>query len=157
MKRKSWVVTLRKLPSWQWRLNRCDGVSNHRRLDCLLNSLFMRRSKKTSKLRATGLCEGNSPVMSEFPAQRASNAGNVSIWWRHHHHWLRWNLSFWQLPEQPVMKTYISVSVFSTGPTGGSFTLVLKRAARIVQQYSPENEPISYKFWHVYFSLGCRC
>ena len=23
-------------------------------------------------------------VTSEFPAQRASNAGNVSIWWRHH-------------------------------------------------------------------------
>ena len=30
--------------------------------------------KKTSKLRATGLFEGNSAVTSEFPAQRASNA-----------------------------------------------------------------------------------
>ena len=27
--------------------------------------------KKTSKLRVTGLCEGNSPVTGEFPAQRA--------------------------------------------------------------------------------------
>ena len=26
------------------------------------------------QLRATGLCEGNSPVTGEFPAQRASNA-----------------------------------------------------------------------------------
>ena len=43
-----------------------------------------RRSKKTSKLRVTGLCEGNSPVTGEFPAQRASNAENVSILWRHH-------------------------------------------------------------------------
>ena len=43
-----------------------------------------RRSKKTSKLRGTGLCAGNSPVTGEFPAQRASNAENVSIWWRHH-------------------------------------------------------------------------
>ena len=43
-----------------------------------------RRSKKTSKLRVTGLCEGNSSVIGEFPAQRASNAENVSIWWRHH-------------------------------------------------------------------------
>ena len=43
-----------------------------------------RRSKKTSKLRATGPCEGNSPVTGEFPAQRASNAENVSSWWRHH-------------------------------------------------------------------------
>ena len=46
--------------------------------------LFMRRSKNTSKLRVTGLCEGNSPETSEFPAQRASNAENVSIWWRNH-------------------------------------------------------------------------
>ena len=42
------------------------------------------RSKKTAKLRVTGLCAGNSPVTGEFPAQRASNAENVSIWWRHH-------------------------------------------------------------------------
>ena len=27
---------------------------------------------------------GNSPVTGEFPAQRASNAQNVSIWWCHH-------------------------------------------------------------------------
>ena len=26
----------------------------------------------------------NSPVTGEFPTQRASNAENVSIWWRHH-------------------------------------------------------------------------
>ena len=38
------------------------------------NRLFRRRSKKTSKVRITGLCEGNSPVTGEFPAQRASNA-----------------------------------------------------------------------------------
>ena len=29
----------------------------------------MGRSKKTTKLRVTGLCEGNSPVTGEFPAQ----------------------------------------------------------------------------------------
>ena len=27
---------------------------------------------------------GNSPVTGEFPSQMASNAENVSIWWRHH-------------------------------------------------------------------------
>ena len=42
------------------------------------------RSKKTSKFRVTGRCQGNSPVTGEFPAQRASNAENVSIWWRNH-------------------------------------------------------------------------
>ena len=30
------------------------------------------------------LCAGNSTVTGEFPAQRASNAENVSIWWRHY-------------------------------------------------------------------------
>ena len=40
--------------------------------------------KKTSKLRVTGLCEGNSPVTGEFPTQMASNAQKASIWWRHH-------------------------------------------------------------------------
>ena len=38
----------------------------------------------SSKPRITGLCAGNSPVTCEFPAQMASNAENVSIWWRHH-------------------------------------------------------------------------
>ena len=41
--------------------------SNHRHLDCLLNPLFRHGSKKTSKLRVTGLCEGNSLVTGEFP------------------------------------------------------------------------------------------
>ena len=36
---------------------------------CLLNRLLRRRSKKASKLRVAGLCEGNSPVTGEFPAQ----------------------------------------------------------------------------------------
>ena len=47
-------------------------------------NLFRRRWKKTSKLRVTGLCVGISPGTGEFPAQMASNAENVSIWWRHH-------------------------------------------------------------------------
>ena len=57
----------------QWRHNGRDGVSNHQRHDCLLNRLFRRRSKKTSKLRVTGLCEGNSLVTGEFPAKMASD------------------------------------------------------------------------------------
>ena len=70
--------------SLQWRHNGCDSVSNHQPHDCFLNRLFRHRSKKTSKLRVTGLCAGNSPEAGEFPAQMASNAENVSIWWRHH-------------------------------------------------------------------------
>ena len=41
-------------------------------------------AKKTSKLRVTGLCAGNSPVTGELPAHMPSHAENVSIWWRHH-------------------------------------------------------------------------
>ena len=69
----------------QWHHNERDGVSNHRQpRDCLFDRLFRRKSKETSKPRVTGLYEWNSPVTGEFPAQRASNAETVSIWWRHH-------------------------------------------------------------------------
>ena len=70
--------------SLRWRHNDHAGVSNHQPHGCLLNRLFRRNSKKTSKLRVTGLCAGNSPGTGEFPAQMASYAENVSIWWRHH-------------------------------------------------------------------------
>ena len=45
----------------RWRHNDHTGVSNHQPHGCLLNRLFRLRSKKTSKLRVTGLCAGNSP------------------------------------------------------------------------------------------------
>ena len=56
----------------RWRHSGRDSVSDHQPRDCLLNHLFRRRSKKTSKLRVTGLCAGNSPGTDEFPAQMAS-------------------------------------------------------------------------------------
>ena len=70
--------------SLQWRHHGQDSVSNNQPHDCLLNHSFRRRSKKTSKLRFTGLCVGNSPGTGEFPTQMTSNAENVSIWWRYH-------------------------------------------------------------------------
>ena len=45
-----------QLTPLRWRHNGRNGVSNHQPHDCLLNRLFRRRSKKTSKLRFTGLC-----------------------------------------------------------------------------------------------------
>ena len=68
----------------QWHHDERDDVSNHRCLDCFLKRLFGCSSRKTSKLYVTGLCEGNSPGTGDFPAQRSSNAENVSIWWRLH-------------------------------------------------------------------------
>ena len=47
-------------------------------------TVYSGADEKTSKLRVTGLCVGNTPMTGEFPAQKASNAENVSIWWRHH-------------------------------------------------------------------------
>ena len=47
--------------------------------------------RKIWKLRVTDLCAGNPPVTGEFPAQKASNAENVSIWWRHHVQYLTLN------------------------------------------------------------------
>ena len=62
------------LDTFQWRHNGRESVSNHQPHDCLLNLLFWRRSKKTPKIRLTGLCVGNSPGTGEFPAQMASYA-----------------------------------------------------------------------------------
>ena len=87
--KQMWVSPFLRWHQWQmahitgnallWRHNGRGSVSNHQYHDCLLNHLFRRRSKKTSKLRVTGLC-----APGEFPTQMASNAENVSIWWRHH-------------------------------------------------------------------------
>ena len=61
---KTW--NMRAVLSLHWRRNDHDGVSNHQPPGCLLNRFFRRRSKKTSKLRVSGLCVGNSsgPVNS---------------------------------------------------------------------------------------------
>ena len=64
----------------RWRHNGHDSVSNHQPHHCLLNGLFGCRSKKTSKIRVTGLC---------------GNAENVSIWWRHH---VLWRRLWWHWP-----------------------------------------------------------
>ena len=52
--------------SLQWSYNDRDGVSNHRRPDCLLNRVLRSRSRKTSKLRVTGPCDANSRLPVEF-------------------------------------------------------------------------------------------
>ena len=76
------VLYIASISSLQWRYKERDGVSHHRRLPCLFNRLFGCKSKKASKLRATDLCEGNSPVTGEFPSQRSSNAEEwVDCFW----------------------------------------------------------------------------
>ena len=79
-----WTLVIHDVGPRQWRPNEHYSVSNHTPHHCLLNRQFRRRSQKTSKIRVTGLCEGNSPVTGEFPAQMASNTEHIPIWWRHH-------------------------------------------------------------------------
>ena len=54
----------------RWRHNGRPGVSNHWPHDCLLNRLYSRRSKKTWKLRVTGLCVRKSPAPHKWPVTR---------------------------------------------------------------------------------------
>ena len=70
---------MRSLPL-QWRHNGCDSVSNHQPHDCLLNRLFRRSSKKTSKPRVTGLCAGHRGISRTNGQLR----GICFHWWRHH-------------------------------------------------------------------------
>ena len=77
------IETCIDIMSLQWRHNVRDGVSNDQPHHCLLNSLFGRRSQKTSKFRVTGLCTGNSPGTGEFPARMASNADDVIMCHEH--------------------------------------------------------------------------
>ena len=74
--------------SLHWRHNDHHGVSNHQPHGCLLNRLFRCRSGKTSKLRVTGLCVGNSPGLVNSPHKGPVTRKNVSIWWRHHIGWI---------------------------------------------------------------------
>ena len=53
--------------SLQWLHNGRDGVSNHQPYHCLLNCLFRRRSKKTSKLRVIGLFAVNYQCIENGP------------------------------------------------------------------------------------------
>ena len=68
----------------QWCHNERDDVSNHHPQDCLLNRLFKAQIKESIK------APRHWPLCGEFtgdrwiPHTKASNAENVSIWWRHH-------------------------------------------------------------------------
>ena len=51
---------------------------------CLLNRLLRRRPKKNIKAPRHWPLWGEFTGTGELPAQKASNAENISIWWRHH-------------------------------------------------------------------------
>ena len=140
------------LISLQWRHNEPDGVSNHRRLYCLLNCLFRHRSKKTSNIRVTGLCVGNSPETGEFTAQMASNAENVSIWWRHHGFYLSCRNANFLMAELPavvmisVLLTTMEISACSVAPRTSATVAPITRS-----QSSPLlAAPPSPHWWNIW-------
>ena len=59
--------------------------------------------RKHQSSASLGLC-GNSPVTGEFPAQRASIAENVSIWWRHpdSHREAMFKNNFWDISRDHI-------------------------------------------------------
>ena len=135
----------------EWRHNGHDGVSNHQPRHCLLNRLVRRRSKKTSKLRVTGLCAGNSPVTGEFPAQMASNAENVSIWWCHleiqqlksrHLPWLYVDFTCKHLTQWNHLTDRPPIGIFPTEPAGFRQIILIRKSKDYV-----------YGIW-VYKALG---
>ena len=65
----------------QWRRNVRIGVTNHQPHECLLNCLFKAQIKENSKALRHWPLSGE--FTGDFPAQRSSNAENVSIRWRH--------------------------------------------------------------------------
>ena len=103
----------------QWRHIECHGVWNQRRLDCLLNRLFRRRSKKTSKLRVTWSLAFVREIHQWpiFPSQRASNAENVPILWRYHVPFSNEAVSFGSLRIYAVSDTFISIAIFCMRPS----------------------------------------
>ena len=70
------------LYSLQWGHTECIGVSNHRRLDCLLSRLSRRISKKTSKLRVTvrGIRRGSVDSPHKGPVTRKMFHLMTSSW-----------------------------------------------------------------------------
>ena len=104
----------------QWRHNERDGISNHQRLDCLLNRLFRHKPKKTSKFHITGLVRGIHRWPVNFP-NKGQQRGKcfhlmTSSWsflhwdnwlrWIAYHHWWHWRLSYRQPSMPPMMISY---------------------------------------------------
>ena len=139
---KSLVIKL----ALQWRHNGRDSVSNHQPHDCFLNRLFRRRSKKTSKLRVTGLCAGNSPGTGEFPAQMASNAENVYIWWRHHEVAFKWFFHDSVLTGTAVLHCFhtlnncsTSITNQPTNPWTRDNSLRRRRLGHVTARFTPQD------------------
>ena len=115
-------VMVSTLPNWEVNLRlviyhysdvlMCAMASQITSLTIVYATVYSkRRSNKTSKLRITGLCAGNSPVTGEFPAGSVSNVENISIWWRHHVGSI-WTSLWWSVSFCWKVKTNLTWNLF---------------------------------------------
>ena len=72
-------------------VNHYDGIimgviaSQMTSLAIVFSTVYLDTDQRKHQSSASlAFCVGNSPEAGEIPAQVASNAENVSIWWRHH-------------------------------------------------------------------------
>ena len=132
----------KRSPTLQWRQDERDGVSNHQPHHCLLNRLSRRRSKNIKAPRHWPL-SGNSPATGEFSAQRASNAENASIWWRH-------RASLYLDPNCHIKKRHV-ITFYSN-----TFEILIYFFSREYQRYFCHFDPgkrkqiLLLKFWYFF-------
>ena len=146
-------ISDRPTESLQWRHNGHDSVSNHQPHDCLLKRLFRRRSKETSRLRVTGLCAGNSPGTGEFPAQMASNAENVSIWWRHHDTWyfLKESLNCFDNAHIHILSYFFNwINTISISFDYESTVLGYQQSFPVEEKLQCGSLPPLHRWWHLH-------
>ena len=64
-----------------------SGVTSHRHIHCLFNTLFKLKLTKTSKLSVAGpLCGEFNVSATDFPTLKVINTENVSMVWHNHYH-----------------------------------------------------------------------
>ena len=78
-----WLFLYREVEFSSWHIH---DMSNHQPHECLLNCLFRRRRKKTSKLRVTGLCVSTVNSPHKWPVTRKMFPfGNVIMYFNFIH------------------------------------------------------------------------
>ena len=81
---------------------------------CLLNSLFRQRKHQSS--RSLGFVRGIYRWPVYFPAQRASNTENVSIWWRYYDVLILITLMWWGCDGLSFLYHFIYGCILKTSP-----------------------------------------
>ena len=93
----------------------------------------------------------DSLVTGESPAQMASNAENVSIWWRHHVIW-----SYWLKGEQWAHRTNTLMGYKRSTQTTRMLKCVRRVLLRLVLIIAIVSFPVHVLFISYWYTLGTR-